>query len=125
MIRRPAPPAPACTSAVWPARSGNVELVRYVRGGALEHHRGGRAGVQRFRNAHQPVGGHGLQLGIGAELGAMRDAIAALKRGHLGPNVLDDAGAFHAQRERQVERVAARALIGVDEVHPRGFHSAR
>ncbi len=66
-------------------------------------------------------GEHDL-LGIAALRRRPDDPVTGLPLGHARSNERDRASAFHAWHERQLHRVAALAVIDIDEVDAAGSH---
>ena len=68
---------------------------------------------------YQSLGRHDPRLAVGAERPAgIGDAVAGLQIGDAGADFLDDAGRLGAEPARQLHRIEAAALVGVDVVEP-------
>jgi len=81
----------------------------------------GRAGLEAHpvRQRDQPVGLHDAHRRVRARLAGVRDAHARLDRGHARANRLHHARGLAARNVRQLHRVAAHALVNLNEVHAR------
>jgi hypothetical protein len=96
-------------------------LEKVLRCHALEHHAG--RGVERdaLGQPHHVLRRHHTLLAVAARrVAGVGGAVAGLEVRDTLAHGLDDAGTFHAQRERQRVLVQARALVDVDVVQPRG-----
>ena len=85
---------------------------------ALQHHRGGLLVADALGDFDHALGRHHARLAIGAGEPGISDAIACLQVLHALAHGLDHARGLVAGHHRQLHRVEARALIGIDEVDP-------
>src|SRR4030095_7054203 len=87
-----------------------------VRGHALQHCGSGTFIVDLFRDLYQSLGGHGSIFGVTAEDHCVRDTIARLDVLNVAADCGDNASAFLSRYKRQLRRIAAFAVVNVDEV---------
>lgn len=88
-----------------------------LRGHALQHHGGALLETDRFGQAHQPVGRHVADFGIGPERPAgIRDAIAGGQIGHPVPHGFDHPRCLQPDAGGQRDRIQSGAVVGIDEV---------
>ena len=88
-------------------------------GQPLERGGGGDLFGRLVVQLYQPLGADHALLGIAAALHAVGHAVTGNKIGHVGPDLFDNAGTFHAQDDRQVlHRIAAGPLLNIDVVQP-------
>ena len=84
---------------------------------ALEHHRGGGLVVDALRDLDDVRGGHQADLGVGAHgRGRVGDAVADRRILHPGADRLHRARALEARRERALDGIQPRTVVGVDVV---------
>src|SRR4029453_13853110 len=83
---------------------------------ALQHHCRCRLVVDTGRDLYEAVGRAQHHFRISAERAGIGDPLTHLEFPDLRADGLDDASALRAERERQLHRIQAAALIGIDIV---------
>jgi hypothetical protein len=88
-----------------------------MRGQPLEDRGSGVPGGHRGRDRHEPPRTHDRELGIGAGLHGVRDAVTRAHLTDARPHCVDRAGRLLAEHARKRTGVLALAAVDVDEVH--------
>ncbi len=94
-----------------------------MRGEPLQGQGCGDIELDTGRHDDRAVGRHGEQFGVGSGALSRAHAVAHLQTRDAFAERLDDSGSLRTRSERQVHGVAAAALIGLDEVEPRGVRA--
>ena len=94
-------------------------LQQVLRGQPLQHHAGCRVEGNAVGQAHHVLGRHHARFAVAARrVAGIGGAVAGLQVRDANAYRLDDAGAFHAQRQRQRVGVQACALVHIDVIQP-------